>query len=642
MKLACVLFIVFVLVLTNPVKASRDILKSKYPIEKVQQHLVNIGKWLPGSAYDVNWDAIPPGMKEAYLQLAEENFRKEVPAISATLTLEYSINGNRTNFSKIWNERRIRLVNAVVAEKVENKGRCIPDITDLIWAMCEETWWGQPAHYYQYGQFGLPDSKARYVDLFAGETGVLMAWTYYYLKDELDSVSPVLTNRMLDELDRRILEPCLNDTVYHWMGYQGQDLNNWTPWICSNWLVCALVCERNEQKKLQALDKIMLLLDRFMNPYNADGGCDEGPSYWGHAGATLFDCLELLELATNGYVNVWDNQLIKNIGSYIHKIHIHDNYFVNFADAAAIVEPAPCVVYRLGHKIGDKRMMQFAGWLAKQQKLGDGSVDERMGRLLPTLGTVNKLKSDQSEFEVETCYWFPNLEVATFRESADASGFYVACKGGHNKESHNHNDVGNFIVYYNGRPLLIDVGVETYTQKTFSKQRYDIWTMQSQYHNLPTINGVMQSPGRDFKARETSFSSLANGYQFSLDIAGAYPQEAGVNIWKRSVVLDSDKEEITINEHFRFLKPDNSVSFSFMTDIEPTIDQSGKWINLYIDDTKKECVKLFFLKGLVPKIEECDSSDERLRKVWGKSLYRISISTTGLNKEGELVFTLAR
>ncbi len=83
-----------------------------------------------------------------------------------------------------------------------------------------------------------------------------------------------------------------------------------------------------------------------------------------------------------------------------------------------------------------------------------------------------------------------------------AEGLYLAAQGGHNAESHNHNDVGNFIVYADGEPAIIDVGVETYTAKTFSAQRYEIWTMQSAYHNLPTVNGVMQGAGRQFEARD--------------------------------------------------------------------------------------------------------------------------------------------
>jgi len=66
-------------------------------------------------------------------------------------------------------------------------------------------------------------------------------------------------------------------------------------------------------------------------------------------------------------------------------------------------------------------------------------------------------------------FWLPELQVMGARSfEGSKPGLYVAAKGGHNAESHNHNDVGNFIVYADGYPALIDVGVETYTAKTFS------------------------------------------------------------------------------------------------------------------------------------------------------------------------------
>lgn len=88
-----------------------------------------------------------------------------------------------------------------------------------------------------------------------------------------------------------------------------------------------------------------------------------------------------------------------------------------------------------------------------------------------------------------------------------SEGLYLAAKGGHNAESHNHNDVGNFIVYADGYPAISDVGVETYTAKTFSAQRYDIWTMQSAFHNLPIINGFMQKNGGNFKAAAVNYEA---------------------------------------------------------------------------------------------------------------------------------------
>ena len=104
--------------------------------------------------------------------------------------------------------------------------------------------------------------------------------------------------------------------------------------------------------------------------------------------------------------------------------------------------------------------------------------------------------------------WLPVIEVMAARDQArSARGLYVAAKGGHNNESHNHNDIGEFVVYLDGLPLLIDAGVETYSRKTFSPQRYEIWTMQSAYHSLPTIDGVQQSPGEQFAARDVHYAA---------------------------------------------------------------------------------------------------------------------------------------
>ena len=69
--------------------------------------------------------------------------------------------------------------------------------------------------------------------------------------------------------------------------------------------------------------------------------------------------------------------------------------------------------------------------------------------------------------------------MAAREKPGSSEGLYVAAEGGHNAQSHNHNDVGNVIVFADGRPVLVDAGVEEYTSKTFSSRRYEIWTMQS-------------------------------------------------------------------------------------------------------------------------------------------------------------------
>ena len=113
--------------------------------------------------------------------------------------------------------------------------------------------------------------------------------------------------------------------------------------------------------------------------------------------------------------------------------------------------------------------------------------------------------------------------------------FALAVKAGDNGDSHNHNDTGSFTLYKDGKPLVIDVGVETYTARTFSPRRYEIWTMQSAYHNLPSFGGVMQKDGAAYAASDVTVTLDDATARISMEIAEAYPKEAGVRSYRRTV-----------------------------------------------------------------------------------------------------------
>ena len=82
--------------------------------------------------------------------------------------------------------------------------RFLDEIADTVWAICEESAWQLPAHnsyVRDTPQLPLPDTTRPIVDLFAAETGALLALTRYLLPDELDTAAPGITARMERELD---------------------------------------------------------------------------------------------------------------------------------------------------------------------------------------------------------------------------------------------------------------------------------------------------------------------------------------------------------------------------------------------------------------------------------------------------------
>jgi hypothetical protein len=520
-----------------------------------------------------------------------------------------------------------------MAECVEGKGRFIDEIANGVWLICEESFWGLPAHLgQQKAGVGLPDVAEPIVELFAGETANLLSWTAYLTGPQLAAVSKLLPERIRLETGRRILTPCLARDDFGWMGFTGQQLNNWTPWICSNWLTAALLEEFDEKRRQAAVYKALRCLDNFLDGYADDGGCDEGPGYWDRAGASLFECLDLLDRACGGTAaDAFRQPLVREIGRYICRAHIYDDWYTNFADAPARVDVNGDLVYRFGQRVDDGQMMKHGAFAAFFRDAA-GLPGESLGRQLPGLFNLAALRQAPREQALGRDAWLPGIQVMAARiKEGSPEGLYLAAQGGHNGESHNHNDVGNFMTYADGKPAIIDVGVETYTAKTFSAQRYEIWTMQSAFHNCPTIDGVMQSAGRQFRATDVAYHADDNAAEFRLNIASAYPKEANLERWNRTLRLLRGKNEIELVDDFSLKQAAREITLTLMTPCAVAQPSAGV---LALANTVKV---LYDPRTFTPAIEEIKLDDARLRSTWGERLFRILLRAA--NPKTQAVWT---
>ena len=145
-------------------------------------------------------------------------------------------------------------------------------------------------------------------------------------------------------------------------------LNNWTPWITSNVLTCLLLVETNETRRLKGVTRCIEILDRYLAGQPADGGCEEGPGYWSRAGGSTFDTLELLSLATKDQLNGFTVPKIQEMGRFIYRMQIADDWFVNFADASAKEggEGSLDLPLRQTHR-RHRRMMQLGASIAPRR-----------------------------------------------------------------------------------------------------------------------------------------------------------------------------------------------------------------------------------------------------------------------------------
>lgn len=612
--------------------AQQNLLSGKYSKEKLSGILISKDQWVPFPKINDRdgWSKADQDIMKAYIKKAEAYLDYQWPSIPATKSLLIERTGDRDEYQSISFKKRVVLGTLVLAEIAENKSRFTDQIIDGVWSICEESFWGVPAHLPKTKEYsGLMDVSNPFVELFSAETATFLAWVDYFLGDQLDAVSPQIRKRIYYETNKRIFEPLM--TKHH--GFMSSDANgrrpnNWNPWICSNWLNAVLLLEKDPQKRTEAVAKILVVLDQFLNPYPQDGGCDEGPGYWGAAAASLYDNISLLNLASNNaFSYVYQDTKFRNMGTFIYKAQISPAYFLNFADADPQPSMAADMIYRFGKDIQDADMMKFGAWYRTKE---DGTVGTfQYFRNLFALFIQNEYQHAEQALPLPKDTWFPDLEVMIARDKQGSTdGFFVAAKGGNNDESHNHNDIGNFVVYYNGFPLLIDVGRGTYTRKTFSDQRYDIWYNCSDYHNLPTINGKDQLPGAEYKSRNVNYKSGKDYSSLTLDIASSYPKEAGLNSWIRNIRLNRGKN-VQIEDVIQ-LSEAQSIVHHFMTCYSAEVANPGELIIHFAPkDSKVKDFTINYNASLfdvaVEKIKLENMEDKGILQKWGDTIHRINL-----------------
>ncbi len=577
------------------------------------------------------WEGLSPEYKDYILEqgeLALETVRtRGWPAILASHYLDFYRTGNRIQFEDPYFNRRALLSCLILAECTEYKGRFLDAITDGIFLLCQESGWQLPPHN---NGLPLPNISQPIIDLFAGETACQLSMAAYLLGTELDHISPLVTERIKSELQQRIVIPYQNEHFW-WMGEGEKPMCNWTPWITQNILASLFLTENDYCTRIAVIQKALYSMDCFVKDYGDDGCCSEGPEYYRHAGLCLSNVTQILNIVTQGLFSpIFKSIKIRCMAEYIMNMHIPGSrYYINFADASPAAGKSGAREYDFAKAVDSRPLQNFAleQWHSSstKEKLLGLSADSRTGNnlyyLMQVLSLSAEMDSSNASVELstrETNIPYTSIGVYIFRRGP----YTLAVKAGNNADSHNHNDTGSISLYKNAEPFLIDVGVESYSAKTFSSDRYSIWTMQSAYHNLPTVNGVMQKDGAEYKATNVEYSEDSIG----MELAQAYPKEALLESYHRTCTVSRDG--ITVEDTCRVSSSANRMPavLSLMFCREPKLVGSGT-------DRQELTIAAGTLGSLrisspvepQVQIETIPVSDPRLRRAWPDTLYRVLI-----------------
>lgn len=450
--------------------------------------------------------------------------------------------GDRLEYENEYMEHRKRL-NLMTAMALSDEAEeWLSALEDILWAICDEATWAFPAHIAKDADVYTMSTR---LDLFAAETSMALSEVIYLLKDRLH---PIVFERVQYELRRRIITPHLKAVFTY--------RSNWSA-VCACGLCSTIVHSGTREEFEEAKETLVRSAYDFLDSYTEDGCCLEGPLYWSYGFSHFCFLAQMLRERTDGAIDLFREEKVKNIALYMQKTSLEEDYVLPFGDASHRYRFEYCLVNFLNHEY--EEFVAPAPEMLALHEYGDKR--ERFARFIRDFYWTEEVlvpkklkKAEEARFSAfETSQQY----ICRF------DNFIFAAKGGHNAEPHNHNDIGSFIIFADGKYLLDDLGWSEYDNKYFTSARYENICASSLGHSVPIINGAAQVPGVNSKANAT-FSEN----RISLDISSAYE----VDKFIRNFVFQED-DTVVIEDYFENNRL--QITERFVTRVKPELCERG-------------------------------------------------------------------
>ena len=488
-----------------------------------------------------SWDRLyASGKYDKTIALAETILEQGFPKWDLDLYNRVFTHGD-TNSGKLLIGKRLRYLSTLVwAECLENKGRFTQGINDAVYDILAQNTWVNPRNY-------SPRNYGSLVELATAMTAQALSQTVFLLDDKL---SPQVREDVLAQLYVRAFNP-LDATLegknkdHGWLA----STNNWNA-VCLEGVVCSaltMIPDRSERAKYIAMAE--KYIRSYVRGFLEDGYCSEGISYYNYGMRHYITLREKIVEDTHGKVDLFDyNPKIRNIATFLPRMEIVNGVVPTIADCGNEVKPSiPIMNYlsktlRLGLPAEKADLRGYTDNLFEcVMNVFPRSFDLYQNTAADPF-TMDWLRSYFSEAGV--------MVVRTDRDSPVQLG--AVLKGGHNKESHNHNDVGSYTLVMGDRKMVEDPGSIPYTIKTFGAERYTAFKTLSSYgHPVPLVAGKRQEATAQARATVLEMNASPAVDIFKIDYAAAYDVPE-LETLVRTCEFDRKELSLTVTDEFAF------------------------------------------------------------------------------------------
>lgn len=396
--------------------------------------------------------------------------------------------GSRIEYENVYFRKRGILTTSSILYFIYREKEYYNTMIDIMRSICEEKTWALPAH--------IPEDTEKpecVIDLFNAETAQALA--------EICCICDIpdeLHKRVHKEIEKRIAIP-FSKNLHHW---ESAD-HNWAA-VCGGCVGMTLIYEfpkifsENE-------NRIKGIMNSYLSGFGNDGISPEGLGYWKY-GFRYFTAFGELYKSRYG-VDIMNSEKIKRIAQCQQYMIFENGVSVSFSDCSR----------------NEKFDLPIAHFY---RRVFGSDIDVPDNTLCGCMDNCNRYIGASRAF-----LWFDEENIGISDNEAsemyfedvkwyisNGKTFSFAAKAGHNGESHNHNDIGGFIIASDGDQIIADYGAGEYTREYFSDKRYDFICNSSLGHSVPIIDGMAQSAGCDFKGNVIEHSDGV----FAVDISGAY------------------------------------------------------------------------------------------------------------------------
>ncbi|HEC41477.1 MAG TPA: hypothetical protein ENI20_01435 [Bacteroides sp.] len=413
-------------------------------------------------------------------------------------------------------DAKVSLEILVYAECIENKGRFVPQIGNLISDICSRQTWVPEIHDHAKSNRTGTEITA---DLQATTMAAILGTVYYWLGESLDEG---IRELIRSELKRRVFDPVRKHSqgVYHGGMYWIWRTNNWNAVCWSNVVIAAMSILESDYERAFFLGAAENSIHYFTDSFFEDGYCQEGVGYWNYGFSNYVRFADVVYKFTSGEIDWMADEKIASVALFGLRNEILPDVYPVFADCNQDVAPQTNLQNYINRKyqLGLKELEQPLG--AESAK-PSGILD--FVWYFPS-GLENPLENFIG-FEFNPLRdWYPEGQMLICRPGND-SGIRIgaAMKGGDNAAPHNHNDIGSFIVAINGAVPITDPGAASYRGGTaFLSDRYGSKILSSYGHNVPVVDRHLQIAGKEAKAVVISRESSPEKDILKLDLRNSY------------------------------------------------------------------------------------------------------------------------